>query len=868
VSTPPDHPGGERPPIAWTVPDLSEPLSDEAKADASHESTANEIPRDARQKRLLSKAAYRARRSADNAFRETERARVRGWRRKNPDKARAHKLAARSANYHRPFVAIDSEGQNYPGADIVHDGVRYPQHGTYLWGAAADDGRTPLWLAAAETDGLDKRPLDAVQILDSLLSLPDHFGPAVFVMFSFGYDITQILKHLPYEKAWQIEKRETYSDRKEQRRRIAHSPVLWKGYAISYVKGKSFDVSRLADPAKPYRGKKLHTSAHVRIYDVFGFFQSSFSAVVKSMVDSGRATKEESDFIAEMKEKRDQFANEEIEQIKAYTTLELRLLARMMGDLRSGFEDMGLHLRHWHGAGAAASALIECKKLKMHYGSDIAASNISPQQTAAHHAYYGGRIELLKQGYVENRALHVYDIASAYPTAMVEFPSLAGGEWASKPGTEFRKDSLRELRAAVEVASCLSMFKIRFRFPTYERYHADARKAVFIPFYPLPYRDKRGGILFPASGYGWYTRDDVLAAIAWLERFVPDFPRSTSKQHRMTALEIEETWTFQPGHEGRANKRPFDFVRDLFVERRQIKEAADRAGRYDIREKAIKLPSNSIYGKLAQSVGGDGEAPTVANPYYAAATTAYCRRRLIEAALLDPHAIVFFATDGIVSTRPLEGLARVRKQGDVVDLGDWEYCEADSGLFVMPGVYTYGKVDYDKTGARTIKPVTKIRGGDARKYGAKLKANQWLIENVLAAWRTPFDPHKPEQFPRIVAPYQKYITIGNALASRHRWKLAGRWTARPREPGAGTREINVHSVGNKRELIPDEVCWPDYVSVPRREARRCHELIRTLPALNNDPVLSRPRMPEWLNEGIGERVEEQEEQEEIRAGLE
>jgi hypothetical protein len=131
-----------------------------------------------------------------------------------------------------------------------------------------------------------------------------------------------------------------------------------------------------------------------------------------------------------------------------------------------------------------------------------------------------------------------------------------------------------------------------------------------------------------------------------------------------------------------------------------------------------------------------------------------------------------------------------------------------------------------------------------------------------------FDPHKPEQFPRIVAPYQKYITAGNALVSRHRWKLAGRWTAKPSEPGAGTREINVHSVGNKRELIPDDACWPDYVSVHGREARRCHELIRTLPALNNDQALSRPRMPEWLDEGIGERVEEQEEQEEIRAGFE
>jgi hypothetical protein len=31
-----------------------------------------------------------------------------------------------------------------------------------------------------------------------------------------------------------------------------------------------------------------------------------------------------------------------------------------------------------------------------------------------------------------------------------------------------------------------------------------------------------------------------------------------------------------------------------------------------------------------------------------------------------------------------------------------------------PGVYTYGKVVCDETGARTIKPVTKIRGGDAK----------------------------------------------------------------------------------------------------------------------------------------------------------
>ena len=72
----------------------------------------------ARQKRLASKAAYRARRSTDETFREGERQRVRAWRRDKPDKARAQKTKARAANYNRPFVAIDSEGQDYPGGDI------------------------------------------------------------------------------------------------------------------------------------------------------------------------------------------------------------------------------------------------------------------------------------------------------------------------------------------------------------------------------------------------------------------------------------------------------------------------------------------------------------------------------------------------------------------------------------------------------------------------------------------------------------------------------------------------------------------------------------------------------------------------------
>lgn len=821
----------------------------------------------ARLNRLRNKAASRARKADDIVFRQAERARAAAWRTNNRAKVRAQKQKARAANYNRPFVAIDSEGQNYPGQDIVRDGVRYAKHDTYLWGAAADDGKPARWLTSGEPKGLDKKPLGAAEILDYLLDLPSEFGSAVYIMFSASYDVTQILKSPPLSTVWEIVKRETYPDDKGNNRKIGHAPVFWKGYAIGYLKGKSLELWRLADPNKPYNGKRLNASAHIEIYDVFGFFQSSFSAVVDSMVARGRATKDEADFIRSMKSKRSDFANEPIEEIKKYTTLELRLLARMMTDLRTGFDRAGLRLRDWHGAGAAASALMEREKTKKHYGNDIAAAGISPQQEVANHSYIGARIETLRQGFMEGGSLHVYDIASAYSAALVDFPSLANGKWINKRSTEIACGSLLELRAMVEAASLVCMFKVQFQFPVYEKFNPDPRKAIFIPFYPLPYREKRGGILFPANGYGWYMRDDVLAAIAWLERFVPEFPRCRKSADMITKFDIEEAWIFELRDGPRANERPFEFIRDRFQERRRIQEESERADKYDIREKAIKLSLSSIYGKLAQSVGTQGKVPALANPYYAAATTAYCRRRLVEAALIDPHSIVFFATDGIVSTRELHGLARVRKKGDVVNLGDWEYREADGGLFVLPGVYTYGKVVY-KNGERTIEPVTKVRGGDAKKYDATIRANQWLIKNVLGAWRMPFDPAKPEQFPRIVAGYQKYITIGNALASPGRWKLAGRWTPKPDEPNAGKREILVHSVGNKRELIPDERCWPDYVSIPGREAGRCHELIRTLPAMNNDLALSRPRRPEWYDESIGAELAEREEQEEIAAGFE
>ena len=133
-------------------------------------------------------------------------------------------------------------------------------------------------------------------------------------------------------------------------------------------------------------------------------------------------------------------------------------------------------------------------------------------------------------------------------------------------------------------------------------------------------------------------------------------------------FEIEGAWIWEKMRTLSYHSPSFE---DFYDQRREIKDEAARTGVYNPMEIVIKLFINSIYGKLAQFVGEKGKVPKTANPYYAAAITAYGRRRLCEAALVDPHAVVFFATDGIVRHGPCTdltgGLDRVKVEGQGCD---------------------------------------------------------------------------------------------------------------------------------------------------------------------------------------------------------
>jgi hypothetical protein len=175
--------------------------------------------------------------------------------------------------------------------------VIYPAHATFLWGASGvtrdaqgNWNNLPLhWLGDD-----NKRPLSTVEILEWLLSLPEKFGDAIFCMFGFNYDVFMLLARLTHAKAFEVCKRIKFGTKQ-----VVKGHVFCGAYAIDYLKGKRLVIKKFRDrddPAGAYKDNKPIKSAFVKkivIYDLYGFYQSPFLKVMKSLEKDGLATHEE-----------------------------------------------------------------------------------------------------------------------------------------------------------------------------------------------------------------------------------------------------------------------------------------------------------------------------------------------------------------------------------------------------------------------------------------------------------------------------------------------------------------------------------------------------------------------------------------------
>ena len=296
---------------------------------------------------------------------------------------------ARNAHYHRPFVTIDSEGMNYPGNDVVYNGVIYPDHRTFLWGAAgvirttepsAEHPHGGFWDLPLHWLGHDdKRALTLVEILDWLTALPEKFGAATFISYGFNYDVTMILQavadympKLAYRKVYEICKKERLGSDGAIK---VKGHVFVGDYAIDWIKGKRLVVKKFRDPDDPKAG----FIRRITVYDLFGFYQSSFVKIMESLEKLGLATKEEIATIERDKARRQNFKSSPDRRNQNLHRIGVAQAVRDGHQTAGRVDYMKIRLGSWSGAGAAAAALIHARGVADHYAGWVNKRDPSPE---------------------------------------------------------------------------------------------------------------------------------------------------------------------------------------------------------------------------------------------------------------------------------------------------------------------------------------------------------------------------------------------------------------------------------------------------------------------------------------------------------
>lgn len=474
------------------------------------------------------------------------------------------------------------------------EGITYP----------TNKAQSYVLFGASTGDRVVKPELDTATCLDLLLAVEETYPDAIHVGFAFQYDVNMILRSLSRRHLENI----YYTN-------VCH----WEGYRIEYRPGKWFSIRR--------------GDTRVRVFDVWGFFQSSFVVACERFLgkDDPELVR-----IREGKAARSSFQWDELEPfIIPYWEAELRLLVRVMDSLRDDLLSAELPVTSWHGPGAVANTVFRVNQI-----GKAKAETPKEVNRAAQYAYAGGRFEQFRCGHYP-ATVWEYDINSAYPHVIAQLPNLQRGSWRHT-GT-FEPESFGVWRVAFDASD-------------------EVRQLFYAPR-PLFVRDKHGNVSFPPLALGWY----------WTPEAALVDPGC-----------ILEGWVFD--HDG---TKPFAFVEEMYERRKTWKQAGNSA------EKALKLALNSLYGKMAQRVGWT-EATGIPRWHqleWAGYVTSATRALLWSAISLSPEAVIAVETDALFTTQPLPlDLGSGLGQWEATEFPWLTYFQ--SGVYYSEGVAKYRGFDH------------------------------------------------------------------------------------------------------------------------------------------------------------------------------
>lgn len=433
-------------------------------------------------------------------------------------------------------------------------------------GITDKDGRHLYVLMGASTTQTTYRGMGfrTETALEFLLAQKAGRKESVFVSFGFTYDVNMILRDLPRPLLEQ----------------------LWKTGLTQWQAGPRLKYTLEWHPHKMF--SVYCAGRRVKIYDVWGFYQSSFVNAIQAWKVG---TDEQVERIAEMKEARGEFQLSEIDEIRAYCVEECALLSELCNRLYAAFRQADIIPRDWHGPGAVASTVLR-QRIKPYYQSD---ENYPPElNDYIRRAYFGGRVEIFQQGVIGDAVN--YDLRSAYPYAATFLPVLTKGAW--------------EPRRKRSGGMPFGLWRIRW----------ETDRLVT----PFPFRWKHE-VYWPAKGEGVYHEAELRAA-----------------EQAGYSFKVVDGWEFMP----RDPTKPFAFVHEYYKAREEAKRRKDAA------EKAYKLALNSLYGKLAQGYGYRGKRPPFQSYYWAGLITSLTRARMLELLEQGKdYGPVYVATDGVCFER-------------------------------------------------------------------------------------------------------------------------------------------------------------------------------------------------------------------------
>ena len=265
----------------------------------------------------------------------------------------------------------------------------------------------------------------------------------------------------------------------------------------------------------------------------------------------------------------------------------------------------------------------------------------------AYKTYHGGIFSTLKRGFF-NQKLFSYDINSAYPYQLQSLPHWGNGvfETIAKPITN-KKD---------KDYSKYGWYKCEFDcewIPYADYNHAHVVEMVIEEIEVAVKLNPKRKIYPTGKRVQWITKIEY----EWMKKrkfyvkFIAGFEWvKTSDKY----------------------DNPFRWCEEVYKRRKEI----TRKDVGDVREYALKIVLNGIYGKTAQAKRGMG---SLTNFFYASYITAGTRIQICDAIHVNPGAVIEIATDSILSTEPLS--VKVSEK-----LGDWSLRTYEKGLLIGSGM--------------------------------------------------------------------------------------------------------------------------------------------------------------------------------------